>query len=49
MTVPLLTLFVAVVCGAFGYALGKIHERMDWDKLIRQGKLPRPGFNWRYF
>lgn len=32
----------AVFGTIIGYLLGKHHERGDWNKLIRSGKLPRP-------
>jgi hypothetical protein len=30
-----------------GAYLGKMGERKDWDKLIRDGKLPIPGQRWK--
>lgn len=30
-----------------GSYLGKISERRDWDKLIRDGVLPIPGQRWK--
>ncbi len=32
--------------GIGGY-IGKMKERRDWDKLIRDGKLPTPGQRWK--
>lgn len=25
-----------------GFFMGKYHERMEWNKLIEAGKIPRP-------
>lgn len=30
-----------------GSLLGKLAERRDWDKLIRDGVLPIPGQRWK--
>ena len=30
-----------------GAYLGKMGERKDWDKLIRDGVLPTPGQRWK--
>lgn len=30
-----------------GGTIGKYLERKDWDKLIRDGKLPMPGQRWK--
>lgn len=30
-----------------GAYIGKIGERKDWDKLIREGRLPRPDQRWK--
>ena len=30
-----------------GSYLGKMSERRDWDKLIKDGKLPIPGQRWK--
>ena len=32
--------------GIGGY-FGKMKERKDWDDLIRDGKLPKPGQRWK--
>jgi hypothetical protein len=32
--------------GIGGY-IGKMAERKDWDKLIKDGKLPIPGQRWK--
>lgn len=40
--IPLLTLvglFFGLMCG---YRIGRYQERKEWDKLIRDGKLPKP-------
>ena len=30
-----------------GAYFGKMKERKDWDDLIRDGKLPKPGQRWK--
>jgi hypothetical protein len=30
-----------------GGNLGRLRERRDWDKLIRDGVLPTPGQRWK--
>ncbi len=30
-----------------GAYIGKIGERKDWDKLIREGRLPKPDQRWK--
>jgi hypothetical protein len=32
---------------AIGGYIGKMKERRDWDKLIRDGVLPTPGQRWK--
>ena len=27
---------------AVGFIMGKYHERIEWNKLIQAGKLPKP-------
>lgn len=41
MSILIMTAVAAVVYGVFH--LGKHHERVEWNKLIEEGKLPRPG------
>lgn len=38
MLVPL----VAVTNLIVGVAIGKMHERVEWNNLIKQGKVPVP-------
>lgn len=40
----ILTIFVLGLATGltFGYRLGKYFERKDWNKLIEEGKLPKP-------
>lgn len=47
MNVAAMVPVIAVSCGALGYVIGRLHERVEWDKLIRNGRLPRPGYKWR--
>jgi hypothetical protein len=40
-------MFAAIAIGfignlILGIVLGKYHERFEWNKLIRQGKIPKP-------
>ena len=35
---PIITLGVA----AMFFYLGKLHERFEWNKLIKEGKIPAP-------
>ncbi len=40
--------FVGFIMGIWiGSLLGKLAERRDWDKLIRDGVLPIPGQRWK--
>jgi hypothetical protein len=35
---------MGIVIGGY---IGKMGERRDWDKLIRDGVLPTPGQRWK--
>lgn len=40
--------FVGFLVGiGIGGYLGKMSERRDWDKLIKDGVLPIPGQRWK--
>jgi hypothetical protein len=32
---------------ALGFAVGKLHERVAWNELIKRGRLPAPHTRWR--
>lgn len=38
----LLTIILTSLLAIASYMLGKSHERMDWNQLIKEGKLPTP-------
>jgi hypothetical protein len=43
-----LLLVLVFICGIIiGGIMGKFTERKDWDKLIRDGVLPKPGQRWK--
>ena len=31
-----------LVGSIIGFIIGKMHERWEWNQLIRSGKIPRP-------
>lgn len=34
---------IALAYAVLGFGLGLFFERLRWNRLIREGKLPRPG------
>jgi len=36
-------LVVLIIMFVLGYYIGKLSERKDWNDLIEQGKIPKPG------
>ena len=40
--------FTGFIMGiGIGGKIGQLMERKDWDKLIKDGKLPIPGQRWK--
>jgi len=37
-----LTVLTLILTAAISYSIGKQRERLEWNKLIRDGKIPRP-------
>ena len=33
---------IAVMHAVIGFVFGKYHERVEWNKLIKRGMLPKP-------
>lgn len=31
-----------IILFLIGYAVGKHHERLAWNKLIKEGRIPKP-------
>lgn len=40
IVISILIMFIAV--GSVGFLLGRYIERLDWNKLIWEGKIPKP-------
>jgi hypothetical protein len=38
----MLTLILLPIVAITGFIIGKYSERFQWNKLIKQGKIPRP-------
>lgn len=45
--IALLLVLVLLLGVTIGGIMGRFMERRDWDKLIRDGKLPRPDQRWK--
>jgi len=43
MDVQLIALVMALGAGLVGFLAGRVYERVLWNRLIADGRLPRPG------
>lgn len=32
-----------ILCSGVGFLIGKFHERLEWNLLIQEGKINKPG------
>ena len=44
MAIAIMTILIAIGCAGAGFGFGILWERSKWNDLIREGKLPRPGW-----